>query len=366
MVCPNCGSANVQPAHQKEGIFRKRRKENNNGPTEFYCPDCGYVWNVAPFSESDRSRSTSSGPSDAAAPIKHYGEEPARTASVSPEAPRSAAPRGSLWNRPPVSGFNPPENDRPIKPVAEPQEPAPVEEGWVCLFCSGKNKPAYQFCCHCGQPKAAVEEPEPEPVVEPEPEPVEEPLPEPVEKGWVCLFCGGKNKPAYRFCCQCGQPKAAVEELQPEPVVEPEPEPVVEPEPEPVVEPEPGPVVEPEPEPSEEPEPEPIVEPEPEPVEEPETEPVEPETEPIVEPQPEPIVEPQPEPVVESQEPEPVEEDWSCLFCSGKNKPVYRFCCHCGQPKTAVEPPAKPAFCTACGHKLLPDAIFCTNCGKKR
>ena len=103
------------------------------------------------------------------------------------------------------------------------------------------------------------------------------------------------------------EPEPVVEPIpEPEQIPEPEPEPIIEPisEPEQIPEPEPEPVVEPmpEPDPIPEPEPEPVVEtiPAPEPIHNPdpyiEPEPI-PEPEPVIEPIPE--IEPDPEPLIE-------------------------------------------------------------------
>ena len=112
----------------------------------------------------------------------------------------------------------------------------------------------------------SVENVEPEPVVEPIPEP--EQIPEP-------------------------EPEPIIEPIsEPEQIPEPEPEPVVEPmpEPDPIPEPEPEPVVEPIPAPEPIHNPDPYIEPEPIPEPEPVIEPI-----PEIEPDPEPLIEPHPE-----------------------------------------------------------------------
>ena len=112
----------------------------------------------------------------------------------------------------------------------------------------------------------SVENVEPEPVVEPIPEP--EQIPEP-------------------------EPEPIIEPIsEPELIPEPEPEPVVEPmpEPDPIPEPEPEPVIEPIPAPEPIHNPDPYIEPEPIPEPEPVIEPI-----PEIEPDPEPLIEPHPE-----------------------------------------------------------------------
>ena len=112
----------------------------------------------------------------------------------------------------------------------------------------------------------SVENVEPEPVVEPIPEP--EQIPEP-------------------------EPEPVIEPIsEPEQIPEPEPEPVVEPmpEPDPIPEPEPEPVIEPIPAPEPIHNPDPYIEPEPIPEPEPVIEPI-----PEIEPDPEPLIEPHPE-----------------------------------------------------------------------
>ena len=120
----------------------------------------------------------------------------------------------------------------------------------------------------------SVENVEPEPVVEPIPEP--EQIPEP-------------------------EPEPIIEPIsEPEPIPEPEPEPVVEPmpEPDPIPEPEPEPVIEPIPAPEPIHNPDPYIEPEPIPEPEPVIEPI-----PEIEPAPEPLIEPHPEEVRQPDQP---------------------------------------------------------------
>lgn len=186
MVCPNCGSANIQCAQNDEGFFRRFKNKRENEPEAYFCMDCSYRWSADPMDEY--------GGPDAAPYDPTYPEAPYSDATA---APRKAA-GGSLWSRPSHSGFNGPEDVRPAEPIepqafepiepqafepAEPQAFEPAEEGWICPNCSGKNKPTYRFCCLCGEPRAIVEPP---------------------ARRAFCTECGTELVPEAVFCPNCG------------------------------------------------------------------------------------------------------------------------------------------------------------------
>lgn len=184
MVCPNCGSANIQCAQNDEGFFRRFKNKRENEPEAYFCMDCSYRWSADPMDEY--------GGPDAAPYDPTYPEAPYSDATA---APRKAA-GGSLWSRPSHSGFNGPEDVRPAEPI-EPQAFEPIEPQAFEPIEPQAFEPIEPQAFEPGEPQAF--------------EPAEPQAFEPAEEGWICPNCSGKNKPTYRFCCLCGEPRAIVE-----------------------------------------------------------------------------------------------------------------------------------------------------------